>query len=149
MVIQGPSGIRKVSAKDFFIDLYTTALQADEILVASEIPLVSSDQSHSFQELARRHGDYAAVGLAAVIRNEKGKVQTCRFAFFSVAAIPTMASKAQAFIEGKSIDAALIQQAVNLAREEIETLADITNSQETKTHLLGVLLERALTKMMP
>jgi carbon-monoxide dehydrogenase medium subunit len=149
MVIQGPGGIRKVSAKDFFIDLYTTALQADEILVASEIPLASSDQSHSFQELARRHGDYAAAGLAAVIRKEKGKALTCRLAFFSVAAIPTMASKAQAFIEGKSIDAALIQQAVNLAREEIETLADITNSEETKTHLLGVLLERALTKMMP
>jgi carbon-monoxide dehydrogenase medium subunit len=149
MVIQGPSGIRKVSAKDFFIDLYTTTLQADEILVASEIPLASSDQSHSFQELARRHGDYAAAGLAAVIRKEKGKALTCRLAFFSVAAIPTMASKAQAFIEGKSIDAVLIQQAVNLAREEIETLADITNSEETKTHLLGVLLERALTKMMP
>jgi len=149
MVIQGPGGIRKVSANDFFIDLYTTTLQADEILVASEIPLASSNQSHSFQELARRHGDYAAVGLAAVIRKEKGKVQTCRLAFFSVAAIPTMATKAQAFLEGKSIDAALIQQAVKLAREEIETLADITNSQETKTHLLGVLLERALTKMMP
>jgi carbon-monoxide dehydrogenase medium subunit len=84
-----------------------------------------------------------------VIRKENGKVQACRLAFFSVAAIPTMAAKAQAFIEGKSIDAALIQQAVKLAREEIETLADITNSQETKTHLLGVLLERALTKMMP
>jgi carbon-monoxide dehydrogenase medium subunit len=149
MVIQGPGGIRKVSAKDFFIDLYTTTLQADEILVASEIPLASSNQSHSFQELARRHGDYAAVGLAAVIRKEKGKVQACRLAFFSVAAIPTMATKAQAFLEGKSIDAALIQQAVKLAREEIETLADITNSQETKTHLLGVLLERALIKMMP
>jgi carbon-monoxide dehydrogenase medium subunit len=149
MVIQGPGGIRKVSAKDFFIDLYTTTLQADEILVASEIPLASSNQSHSFQELARRHGDYAAAGLAAVIRKEKGKALTCRLAFFSVAAIPTMASKAQALIEGKSIDAALIQQAVNLAREEIETLADITNSEETKTHLLGVLLERALTKMMP
>jgi carbon-monoxide dehydrogenase medium subunit len=149
MVIQGPDGVRKVSAKDFFIDLYTTTLQADEILVASEIPLASSNQDHCFQELARRHGDYAAVGLAAMIREDKGKVQTCRLAFFSVAAIPTMATKAQAFIEGKSIDAAVIQQAVNLAREEIETLADITNSQETKTHLLGVLLERALTKMMP
>jgi carbon-monoxide dehydrogenase medium subunit len=148
MVIQGPSGIRKVSAKDFFIDLYTTTLQADEILVASEIPLTSSNQDHCFQELARRHGDYAAVGLAATIRTDMGKVQTCRLAFFSVAAIPTMAINAQAFIEGKSLDAAVIQQAVNLAREEIETLADITNSQETKTHLLGVLLERALKKMM-
>jgi carbon-monoxide dehydrogenase medium subunit len=149
MVIQGPGGVRKVSAKDFFIDLYTTTLQADEILVASEIPLALSNQAHCFQELSRRHGDYAAVGLAAVIRKEQGKVQSCRLAFFSVAAIPTMASKAQALIEGKAIDAALIQQAVHLAREEIETLADITNSQETKTHLLGVLLERALTKMMP
>jgi carbon-monoxide dehydrogenase medium subunit len=149
MLIQGPSGIRRVSAKDFFIDLYTTALEEDEILVASEIPLATTNQSHCFQELARRHGDYAAVGLAAMIRKDRDKVQTCRLAFFSVAAIPTMASKAQAFIEGKSIDAVLIQQAVNLAREEIETLADITNSQETKTHLLGVLLERALTKMMP
>lgn len=148
MVIVGPSGERKVSAKDFFVDLYTTALEPDEILLGSEIPIATKSQVHHFHELARRHGDYAAVGLAATIQKDNGKVHSCRFAFFSVAPIPTMASKTQALLEDKQLTPQLIGQAVQEARHEIDTLADITNSKETKTHLLGVLLERALIKMM-
>jgi carbon-monoxide dehydrogenase medium subunit len=90
MVIQGPNGERKISAKEFFLDLYTTALEPDEILVASEIPVATKNQVHSFQELARRHGDYAAVGLAAVVSKDNDKIKTCRLAFFSVAAKPRL-----------------------------------------------------------
>ncbi|MBU3632412.1 xanthine dehydrogenase family protein subunit M [Polynucleobacter sp. AP-Feld-500C-C5] len=148
MVIHGPSGERKIAAKDFFIDLYTTSLEPDEILVATEIPLATSNQVFYFHELARRHGDYAVAGLAAVAEKQGGVLSHCAFTFFSVSATPVMASAAQDLINGLSLNDQLIAQAVASAREEIDAIADITNSAEAKTHLIGVLLERGLKHML-
>jgi len=148
MIIHGPSGERKVAAKDFFIDLYTTSLASDDILVATEIPVSDGAQVFCFQELARRHGDYAVAGLAAVAQKQGDVLTQCKFTFFSVGATPVMAFKAQALIDGKKLNEQLISDAVKVARAEIETIADLTNSAEAKQHLVGVLLERALKQMI-
>lgn len=148
MVIHGPTGERKVSAKDFFIDLYTTALEPDEILVATEIPLASGNQVFYFHELARRHGDYAVAGLAAVAQKDGNVLSNCAFTFFSVSSTPVMAKAAQDLVNGKALNAELIAQAVNVARDEIDAIADITNSAEAKKHLIGVLLERGLQHLV-
>ena len=148
MIIQGPAGERRISANDFFIDLYTTSLEPDEILVASEIPLAGKDEVFYFHELARRHGDYAVAGLAAVAKKQGDVLTDCAFTFFSVGATPVMATKAQAIVDGKKLSDELIAQAVSAARNEIETIADITNSAEAKQHLIGVLLERGLKHMI-
>lgn len=144
MVIQGPAGERKISAKDFFIDLYTTSLEPDEILVATEIPLAKSNQVFYFHELARRHGDYAVAGLAAVAEKQGNVLSNCAFTFFSVSSTPVMASAAQEIVDGQPLNEQLIAKAVDAARTEIEAIADITNSAEAKTHLIGILLERGL-----
>jgi carbon-monoxide dehydrogenase medium subunit len=148
MVIQGSAGERKVSAKDFFIDLYTTALEPDEILVATEIPMASSKQVFYFHELARRHGDYAVAGLAAVAQKDGNTLSHCAFTFFSVSSTPVMATAAQNLVNGQALDDKLIAEAVNVARDEVEAIADITNSAEAKTHLIGVLLERGLKHLV-
>jgi len=148
MIIQGPAGERRISANDFFIDLYTTSLEPDEILVASEIPLAGKDEVFYFHELARRHGDYAVAGLAAVAKKQGDVLTDCAFTFFSVGATPVMATKAQAIVDGKKLSDELIAQAVSVARNEIEAIADITNSAEAKQHLIGVLLERGLKHMI-
>ena len=148
MIIHGPSGERKVAAKDFFIDLYTTSLASDDILVATEIPVSDGAQVFCFQELARRHGDYAVAGLAAVAQKQGDVLTQCKFTFFSVGATPVMAFKAQALIDGKKLNEQLISDAVKVARAEIETIADLTNSAEAKQHLVGDLLERALKHMI-
>ena len=148
MIIHGPSGERKVAAKDFFIDLYTTSLASDDILVATEIPVYDGAQVFCFQELARRHGDYAVAGLAAVAQKQGDVLTQCKFTFFSVGATPVMAFKAQALIDGKKLNEQLISDAVKVARAEIETIADLTNSAEAKQHLVGVLIERALKQMI-
>lgn len=148
MIIHGPSGERKVAAKDFFIDLYTTSLASDDILVATEIPVSDGAQVFCFQELARRHGDYAVAGLAAVAQKQGDVLTQCKFTFFSVGATPVMAFKAQALIDGKKLNEQLISDAVKVARAEIESIADLTNSAEAKQHLVGVLLERALKQMI-
>jgi carbon-monoxide dehydrogenase medium subunit len=148
MIIQGPGGERRISANDFFIDLYTTSLEPDEILVATEIPLASKDEVFYFHELARRHGDYAVAGLAAVAKKQGDVLTDCAFTFFSVGATPVMATTAQAIVDGKKLSDELITQAVSAARNEIEAIADITNSAEAKQHLIGVLLERGLKHMI-
>jgi carbon-monoxide dehydrogenase medium subunit len=148
MLIAGPNGERRISAQDFFIDLYTTSLEPDEILVATEIPVANSKQVFYFHELARRHGDYAVAG-AALVANKAGNVLSdCAFTFFSVGATPVMATKAQALVDGKPLNDELIALAVAAARAEIEAIADITNSAETKQHLIGVLLERGLKHLI-
>ncbi len=147
MIIQGPAGERRISAKDFFIDLYTTSLEPDEILVATEIPLASKQEVFYFHELARRHGDYAVAGLAAVAQKQGDVLTNCAFTFFSVGATPVMATAAQDLVDGKKLNDELITHAVAAARNEIEAIADITNSAEAKQHLIGVLLERGLKHM--
>ena len=147
MIIHGPAGERRISAKDFFIDLYTTSLEPDEILVATEIPLASKQEVFYFHELARRHGDYAVAGLAAVAQKQGDVLTNCAFTFFSVGATPVMATTAQDLVDGKNLNDELIAQAVAAARNEIEAIADITNSAEAKQHLIGVLLERGLKHM--
>jgi carbon-monoxide dehydrogenase medium subunit len=148
MIIHGPAGERRISAKDFFIDLYTTSLEPDEILVATEIPLADKNEVFYFHELARRHGDYAVAGLAAVAKKQGDVLTNCAFTFFSVGATPVMATKAQDLVNGQKLDDELITKAVEEARNEIEAIADITNSAEAKQHLIGVLLERGLKHMI-
>ncbi|ANI99197.1 molybdopterin dehydrogenase [Polynucleobacter wuianus] len=148
MVIHGPSGERKISAKDFFIDLYTTSLEPDEILVATEIPLAKSNQVFYFHELARRHGDYAVAGLAAVAEKQGNVLSNCAFTFFSVSSTPVMATAAQDLVNGQALNDQVIAKAVEAARQEIDAIADITNSAEAKTHLIGVLLERGLKHLV-
>ena len=148
MIIHGPAGERRISANDFFIDLYTTSLESDEILVATEIPLASKQEVFYFHELARRHGDYAVAGLAAVAQKQGDVLSDCAFTFFSVGATPVMATKTQDLLNGQKLNDELIAQAVAIARNEIEAIADITNSAEAKQHLIGVLLERGLKQMI-
>ena len=148
MIIQGPSGERRISANDFFIDLYTTSLEPDEILVATEMPIATSGAVFYFHELARRHGDYAVAGLAAVAQKQGDVLSKCAFTFFSVSSKPIMATKAQDLVDGQKLNDEIIGKAVAAARAEIEAIADITNSAEAKEHLLGVLLERGLKHML-
>ncbi|CAM3698045.1 FAD binding domain-containing protein [Polynucleobacter antarcticus] len=148
MIIAGPRGERRIPAQDFFIDLYTTALEPDEILIATEIPIATSNQVMYFHELARRHGDYAIAGLAAVAEKRGNVLSHCAFTFFSVASTPLMAIKAQGLVDGKPLTEELIASAVAAAKSEIDAIADITNSVETKRHLIGVLLERGLKHLI-
>jgi carbon-monoxide dehydrogenase medium subunit len=148
MIIQGSRGERRISANDFFIDLYTTSLEPDEILVATEMPIATSEEVFYFHELARRHGDYAVAGLAAVAQKQGDVLTKCAFTFFSVSSKPVMATQAQDLVNGKKLNEELIGKAVAATRAEIEAIADITNSAEAKEHLMGVLLERGLKHML-
>ena len=121
--IAGKAGERQVRAADFFKDLFETDLKAGELITAVDFPAAKPGDKSVFLELARRHGDYAIVGLAA--RNR-------RFVFFGVGSTPVV------FAFENSLD-----KAKSALQASLEPSADLYNSPATKLHLAGVLLERA------
>lgn len=144
VIAQGPQGERRIPVDEFFTGLYSTALRADELLIACEIPLARADHWFGFSELARRHGDYAIVGLAATAQREGPALRAVRIVLLGVDATPVRAAKAEALLNGRALNATTVDQAVACLREEIDPLPDLTNSPDTKRHLAGVLLQRML-----
>src|SRR6266699_5242424 len=84
MIIRGQGGERRIAAENFFRGIFQTALSAEELLIAVELPLARRNSAHFFLEFARRHGDYAIAGLAAQAVVEAGVAMDLRPAFFAV-----------------------------------------------------------------
>jgi carbon-monoxide dehydrogenase medium subunit len=129
LVVAGTEGRRQVKAPGFFKGLFETALRPGELIVAVEFPAPLKNQRTAFAELARRHGDYAIVGLAAFAANG-----TKRFAFFGAADRAVLAQNAA---QAKDLDAAKAALA-----KDLRPPADLYHSSATKLHLARVLLER-------
>ena len=144
VVAQGPQGERRIAADDFFTGLYSTALQPDELLIACELPLARAEHWFGFSELARRHGDYAIVGMAAAARRDGAAFRGLRIALLGLDATPLRARQTEALLEGRALDADLVSEAVACLRREVDPLPDLTNTPDTKRHLIGVLLQRML-----
>lgn len=148
LVLASASGERRVAARDFFQGLYTTAMQAGELLVACELPIAGSDERQVFAELARRQGDYAVAGLAARARRRGDTLHEVRLAFLSLADRPLRAPAAEAVLQGGRIDAARIAQADAALRAELDTFADLTHCAAAKTQLAATLMRRAVAALM-
>jgi carbon-monoxide dehydrogenase medium subunit len=144
VVAVGPQGERRIAAHDFFTGLYSTDLQEDELIVACELPLRTGAHAFAFDELARRHGDYAVVGLAATANVKATGLQQVRLAWLGAVSQPYRSTKTEALLEGKVVSDALITQAMQCLKDEMLTEADLTHSAAAKSHLAGVMLKRAL-----
>lgn len=132
MVVQGPAGTRTIPAAAFFTGLFETALAPDEILVAVEVDATAAPWG--FQELARRSGDYAMVGLAA----QSVAGASPRLAYFSVAATAVLAPHAAAAL-AHGIDAACLALA-----QDLDPPSDLQASAATRLALARVLLRRTV-----
>lgn len=137
----GPQGKRTIKAADFFRGLFETALAPDEVLTAIRVPAAGKDTRVGFAELARRHGDYAMVGLAACARGDGKGLADVRLAFFGVGNTPLRARKAEAALANGDIDGAVA--ALDLAPHD-----DVQASGAVKKHLAGVLLRRVAKQLM-
>lgn len=144
MVAQGPAGVRRIAVGDFFQGLYQTALQADELLVAVEFPLVQAGQTFHFDELSRRRGDYAMAGLACALHWQGSRVQAAHLSFLAMGDGPVLANRAMAALQGQTLDAASIRAAQQALAEDLQPHGDLQADPATKIHLAQVLLGRAL-----
>ena len=144
VLARGPAGERRISAREFFTGLYTTALDATEIIVACEFPLPTSQHRFAFDELTRRHGDYAVVGLAACATLTDGVLRQVRLAWLGVGTQPARTIAVEQVLEGQFFSNALLASAIQILRHELRPQADLTHSAATKQHLAEVMLKRAL-----
>ncbi len=142
--LQGPGGRRSVAATDFFQDLYTTDRQPDEIVTGADVPLAGAADWFAFDELARRHGDYAVAGLAVRARFKGVQVQQVALSFLGIGPIPLRARRTEALLAGKTLDAATLGIAVASLKTELDPIPDLTHGAETKRHLATVLARRLL-----
>ncbi|NBQ87909.1 MAG: xanthine dehydrogenase family protein subunit M [Betaproteobacteria bacterium] len=143
--LQGAGGTRQVAATDFFQDLYTTALEPGEIVIGADVPLASAADWIAFDELARRHGDYAVAGLAVSARFQGTVAQRVNLCFLGIGAIPLRARRTETVLAGKTLDAATVEIAVASLKAELDPLPDLTHTPDTKRHLATVLARRLLT----
>jgi carbon-monoxide dehydrogenase medium subunit len=137
----GPNGKRIIKAQDFFKSLFETALGPQEMLTAIRIPVATKDTRTGFAELARRHGDYAIVGLAATARGTGKGIKDVRLSYFGVSDTPVRARKSEAALESGDIDAAVTAL-------DLDPHDDVQATAATKKHLAGVLLRRVAAQLM-
>jgi carbon-monoxide dehydrogenase medium subunit len=146
VIVQGPQGERRIAAEEFFTGLYTTALAEDEILLACDVPLAQRDDWFGFQELARRHGDYAIAGLAMQLHFAGPVVQSARMSWLGLNSTTFRSRRTEALLVGKPLDTVTLELALASLREELDPIADLTNTGATKKHLATVLARRLLTQ---
>jgi carbon-monoxide dehydrogenase medium subunit len=141
--IAGPNGKRTVKADDFFKGLFETALGARDVLTAIRLPAATKETRVGFAEFARRHGDYAMVGLAACAQIDGKGLGDVRLAYFGVGAVPQRAKKAETKLTEGNVD-----EAVKALASDLDPSDDVQATGATKKHLAGVLLRRVARQLM-
>jgi aerobic carbon-monoxide dehydrogenase medium subunit len=148
-VVAGAKGERRVHAAEFFTGMYATALDPEELLVAAEFPLPKPGYVSAFGELARRHGDYAMVGVAAHGLVRDGKCHDLRIVFFGVGDKPARAAQLERALEAQPARATSIAAALGKLDADLDPRADLHATAETKRHLAKVLAGRVLGTLVP
>ena len=141
--IAGSKGQRTVKADDFFKGLFETSLGPQDVLTKIRVAAATKETRAGFAEFARRHGDYAMVGLAATARADGNGLADVRLAYFGVGATPIRARKAEAALAGGTID-----DAVNALASDLDPSGDVQATGATKRHLADVLLRRVAKQLM-
>ena len=148
LVLASRAGSRRVAARDFFKGLYATDLRQGEILAAVEFPALAAGYRSRFAELARRHGDYAMVGLAAHARVSGETLSDLRLVFFGVGSKPVVATAAARVLEAQPVTNAGIAGAAAALAKDLDPPDDLNGSGATKLHLAGVLLGRVIAALI-
>jgi aerobic carbon-monoxide dehydrogenase medium subunit len=143
-VVRSRSGERVIPAAEWFEGYLATARHADEILVEVRFPTAEPGTGATFQEVARRHGDFAMVGLAASLTLADGTVTDARLAFSGIADVPVRAAEAEAFLLGQEPSAQLFAEAARRATADIDPPADLHGSAEYRKKVAATLVRRGL-----
>jgi carbon-monoxide dehydrogenase medium subunit len=148
VVARGPKGERVVGAAELFQSYLTTSLAADEVLVEVRLPAMPAGAGGAFEELARRHGDFALVGIAAVIVRDGERCAMARLATSGTGPVPVRLRDAERILERDGLGDAAIEAAGRRASELVDPDADIHASADYRRHLTGVLTTRAVRRAL-
>jgi carbon-monoxide dehydrogenase medium subunit len=147
IIVRGQTGERRIAAGNFFTGIYETALLAQELLVAVEVPVAQKNSAHFFHEFARRHGDYAIAGLAAQAIVRDGLFTGLRTAFFAVGDRPILAKAAERLVS-VAITFVVLSEASAALGEELDPQDDQQASASMRRHLAKRLLVRCASALL-
>jgi aerobic carbon-monoxide dehydrogenase medium subunit len=143
----GQGGERAIPIKDFFLSVFTTALEHGEILTEIRIPIPPPGSGGAYFKLERKVGDFATVGVAAqVTLDGAGVCRRAGIGLTNVGATPIKATRAESFLAGKRMDEQQIRQAAQLAAEDAQPSSDLRGSAEYKVSMVRELTKRALVR---
>ena len=143
-VVRSQAGERVIPAAEWFEGYLTTARNSDELLVEVRIPAAAPGTGVSFSEVARRHGDFAIVGLAAALTQSGGVISAARLAFAGLSDVPVRATAAEDLLVGEAPSAELFDEAARLATEDLDPPADLHGSAEYRKKVAATLVRRGL-----
>lgn len=145
LTLRSLRGERRVAARDFFVNLYTTALAADEMLCSIELPPLAPRTGCAFIEVSRRRGDYAMMGVAAMVTLDAGgSCVAARLAACNAGPTPMPLDRAAATLLGTTLESTALAAAAALASDEVDPAGNVHASAAFQKHLAGVLTRRAL-----
>lgn len=148
LTLTSRQGTRTVTADDFFVGLFTTAVHEGELLTSVSIPPLPARAGCAFREMSRRHGDFALAGVAALVAvDEQGRCQAARIALLSVGDRPVLAGQCARALLGQSPGLEAIRAAANAAaNDDIDPPSDLHASSRYRRQLVNVLTRRALNE---
>lgn len=147
MHLAGKGGTRNVAAADFFEGLYETAIGPGEILTAVSVPKIAAGWKSGFMELARRHGDYAIIGLAAHVEHDGSIFGDANLVFFNAGDRPVSTPQTAALLKGHSWSDDLADTLAASLKRELDPPDDLNADGPMRKHLAGVLVKRTLSPL--
>lgn len=145
VVAIGPKGTRTIPLSTFFTGLFTTVLNADEILTELRIPTPPARSGGAYLKVERKVGDFAAAAVAVQITlDASGNIARAGIGLTNVGQVPIKATRAEKALIGKAADEKTIQEASRIASTEAEPNDDLRGSADYKRSLVRVLTARAL-----
>jgi carbon-monoxide dehydrogenase medium subunit len=145
--LAGPTGRRRVAAADFFVDIMTTALEPEEVLVAIHVPRPEPGMLFRYRKIRHPASGYAVVGVAVVVLVKDNRVVKIKFGVTGAAGRPFSADAAAEFLSGKTLSPESIEHAATLASEHSQCLSDHYASAEYRKHLVKTETLRALSEL--
>ena len=147
VVATGPQGSRVIPIGDFFVSLFTTALEPNEIVTEIRIPMPPARSGGAYFKLERKVGDFATAAVAAQVTVDgNGVCQAAGIGLTNVGPTPLKATNAEAFLRGKKLDESNLRQAAQLAAGEAQPSSDLRGPAEYKKALVKELTFRALSR---
>lgn len=141
--VVGPEVRRTIAADDLYVGPLESSLALDEIAVEAYFPALPAGSGVAFEEIARRHGDYAMCGVAAVVAVQDGRVASARAGYLSVSDVPVVVDLTEPLSDGVGADA--LARAADVALTELTPDNDIHATADYRAHLARVLTARVLT----
>ncbi len=143
-VVRGQSGERVVPAAEWFEGYFMTSRRPDELLVEVRFPTAKRGTGISFQEVARRHGDFAIVGLAASLTLSDRAISDARLAFAGLSDVPVRAAAAEDLLVGERPSMELFDEAARRATSDVNPPADLNGSSDYRKTVAATLVRRGL-----